>query len=243
MLLDADLPKEDLASLDFIMSAAGPLDPETRDAFEQKYGIPVLLAYGATEFAGSVCTWTPDLYREWGASKRASSGRVLPDTEVRIVDPDTGAEVATGEHGLLEAKIPLIGPDWIRTMDLASIDADGFITLHGRADGAINRGGFKILPETVRRVLVSHPTVHDACVVGVRDERLGEVPFAAFEPEPGMPVPSETELQELVRKSLPRHHVPVAVVAVEELPRNPALKVSLREVAALYDDSRRAKRK
>ena len=63
MLLDADLPRDDLASLQFIMSASGPLDPETRDAFEQRYGIPVLLAYGATEFAGSVCTWTPDLYR------------------------------------------------------------------------------------------------------------------------------------------------------------------------------------
>ena len=200
MLLDADLPKGDLASLQFIMSASGPLDPETRDAFEQRYGIPVLLAYGATEFAGSVCTWTPDLYREFGASKRASSGKALPDTEVRIVDPETGAEVATGEQGLLEARIASINPDWVRTTDLASIDADGFITLHGRADGAINRGGFKILPETVRRVLVSHPAVRDACVVGVRDDRLGEVPFAAVEITPGAPVPSEAELQQLVRR-------------------------------------------
>ena len=218
MLLDADLPRDDLSSLQFIISASGPLDPETRDAFKQRYGIPVLLAYGAMEFAGSVCTWTPDLYREFGASNRASSGKVLPDTEVRIVDEDTGAELATGEKGLLEARIASINPDWIRTTDLTSIDADGFITLHGRADGAINRGGFKILPETVRRVLVSHPAVRDACVVGVRDDRLGEVPLAAVEITPGAPAPSESELQQLVLESLPRHHVPVAVTAVTSCP-------------------------
>ena len=189
MLLDADVPKEDLASLEFLISASGPLDPETRDEFEAHYGIPVKLAYGATEFAGSLCAWTPEMDREFGASKRNSVGRALPDTGLRIVDQDTGAELPVGERGLLEAKITSISEDWIRTTDIASIDEDGFVTLHGRADGAINRGGFKILPETVRRVLISHPAVRDACVVGVPDARLGQVPFAAIEAVPGEPVP------------------------------------------------------
>jgi acyl-CoA synthetase (AMP-forming)/AMP-acid ligase II len=240
MLLDADVPKEDLSSLDFLISASGPLDPETRDEFEAHFQLPVRLAYGATEFAGSLCAWTPDLVDEFGASKRNSVGRPLPDTQVRIVDPDTGAELPAGEQGLLEAKVAPISPDWIRTTDIASIDADGFVTLHGRADGAINRGGFKILPETVRRVLISHPAVRDACVVGVPDKRLGQVPFAAIEATPGMPVPSDDELKDLVRKSLPVYNVPVALAVVDELPRNPALKVSLPDVAALYDA--RAKR-
>jgi acyl-coenzyme A synthetase/AMP-(fatty) acid ligase len=234
MLLEADLPPEDLASLDYVVSASGPLDPETRDAFEARYGVPLLLAYGATEFAGSVCTWTPELYREFGATKRSSSGRVLPDTEVRIVDPYTGAEVPTGAQGLLEARIGALGPAWIRTNDLASIDADGFVTLHGRADGAINRGGFKVLPETVRRVLVSHPDVRDAAVVAVPDATLGEVPFAAVEPVPGRRAPSPADLVALVRNQLPKHCVPVDVVVVDDLPRTQSLKVSLRDVAALY---------
>ena len=234
MLVEADLPREDLATLDYVVSASGPLDAETRDAFEQRYGVPVLLAYGATEFAGSVCTWTPELYREFGALKRASSGRVLPDTEVRIVDPQTAAVLPTGEQGVLEARIATISPDWIRTNDLASIDADGFITLHGRADGAINRGGFKVLPETVRRVLVSHPGVRDAAVVGVPDDRLGQVPFAAVETLPGAAAPSPEELIALVRRELPKHCVPVGVAVVGELPRTQSLKVSLRDVAALY---------
>jgi acyl-CoA synthetase (AMP-forming)/AMP-acid ligase II len=235
MLLDADVAKEDLASLQFIISASGPLDPETRDEFEARYGIPIVLAYGATEFAGSLCAWTPDMQREFGASKRNSVGRALPDTQLRVVDPDTGAELPAGEQGLLEAKVAPIGPDWIRTTDIASVDADGFVTLHGRADGAINRGGFKILPETVRRVLISHPAVRDACVVGVPDARLGQVPFAAIEATPGMTVPSDNELNDLVRQQLPVYNVPVAFAVVDELPRNAALKVSLPEVAALYD--------
>ncbi len=235
MLLDADVPKEDLASLDFLISASGPLDPETRDEFEARFGIPVKLAYGATEFAGSLCAWTPDMDREFGASKRDSVGRALPDTELRVVDPDTGAELPPGERGLLEARITSISGDWIRTTDIVSVDEDGFVTLHGRADGAINRGGFKILPETVRRVLISHPAVRDACVVGVPDARLGQVPFAAIEATPGEPVPSEDELKDLVRRTLPVYNVPVAFAIVDELPRNPALKVSLPAVAALYE--------
>ncbi|MET0700681.1 MAG: fatty acid--CoA ligase family protein [Mycobacterium sp.] len=240
MLLDADLSPADLASLDYLISASGPLEPDTREAFEAKYGIPILPAYGATEFAGSVCAWTPELYREHGRTKRDSVGPPLPGIGVRIVDAETGAEVPTGTQGLLEAHNPLIGPDWIRTTDLASVDADGFVTLHGRGDGAINRGGFKILPETVRRVLLSHPAVRDASVVGVPDARLGEVPFAVVEIIPGAAAPSEAELQDLVRAALPRHHIPVAITAIDELPRNPSLKVSLREVKALYQNPPRS---
>lgn len=234
MLLDADVAKEDLASLEFLISASGPLDPETRDEFEARYGIPIVLAYGATEFAGSLCAWTPEMQAEFGASKRNSVGRALPDTELRVVDPETDAELAPGEQGLLEAKVAPIGPDWIRTTDIASIDADGFVTLHGRADGAINRGGFKVLPENVRRVLISHPAVKDACVVGVPDKRLGQVPFAAIEVADATAAPSEEELAELVRAQLPVYNVPVAFTVVDELPRNPALKVSLPAIAALY---------
>jgi len=236
MLLDGNVAKEDLASLEFLISASGPLDPETRVAFEKHFGIPIRLAYGATEFAGSVCAWTADLVDQFGESKRDSVGRALPDTRVRIVDPENGAELPAGERGLLEAKVAPISPDWIRTTDIASIDGDGFVYLHGRADGAINRGGFKIMPESVRRVLVSHPAVRDACVVGVPDPRLGQVPFAAIEVTPGTSPPSDDELADLVRRELPVYNVPVAFTVVDDLPRNPALKVSLPAVAALYSN-------
>jgi acyl-CoA synthetase (AMP-forming)/AMP-acid ligase II len=91
-----------------------------------------------------------------------------------------------------------------------------------------------VLPETVRRVLITHPAVRDACVVGVPDRRLGEVPFAAVELKRGATPPTESELQDLVRDALPSHHVPVAVVTAAELPRNAAMKVRPADVAAWY---------
>ena len=135
----------------------------------------------------------------------------------------------------MEAKVAPLGADWIRTTDIATVDSAGFVTLHGRADGAINRGGFKILPETVRRVLISHSAVRDACVVGVPDRRLGQVPFAAIEVVQGAAAPSDDELKDLVRQELPVYNVPVAFAVVDDLPRTPALKVSLPAVAALYE--------
>ncbi len=93
------------------------------------------------------------------------------------------------------------------------------------------------MPEAVRRVLISHPAVRDACVVGVPDPRLGQVPFAVIEVAPGTQAPSDDELAELVRRELPVYNVPVAFTAVGDLPRNPALKVSLPAVAALYSPS------
>ncbi|MEV5652015.1 fatty acid--CoA ligase family protein [Nocardia sp. NPDC052254] len=234
MLLEADVPRADLASLEYLPGGSGPLEPELREEFERRYGIPLLWAYGATEFAGSVCAWTPELHRRFGAEKAGSAGRPLPGVDVRIVDPDTGDELAADEQGLLEASVAVLGPDWVRTGDLASVDSDGFITIHGRGDGAINRGGFKILPETVRAVLLAHPAVRDACVVGVPDPRLGHVPFAAVETRHGSPAPTEDELRRAVRDALPSHHVPVAIAVVDRLPRNAALKAKIDDVAALY---------
>ncbi|MBH0778024.1 class I adenylate-forming enzyme family protein [Nocardia bovistercoris] len=234
MILEAEVPPEDLASLDYLPGGSGPLEPELREEFERRYGIPLLWAYGATEFAGSVCAWTPDLHEKFGRAKAGSVGRPLPGVLVRVVDPDSGTEVEAGASGLLEAQVAALGATWVRTTDLATVDADGFVTIHGRADGAINRGGFKILPETVRNVLLTHPAVRDACVVGVADHRLGQVPFAAVQPRQGAPAPTETELLELVRDWLPGHHVPVSIVIVDELPRNAALKARTDAVAALY---------
>jgi acyl-coenzyme A synthetase/AMP-(fatty) acid ligase len=234
MLLDAEVPPEDLASLQFVFGGSAPLEPETRERFEKTYGLPVLWAYGATEFAGTLLAWTPDLHRQYGKAKRGSTGKPMPGTEVRVVDPETGQEVAPGEQGYLEARVPLIGPDWIRTTDLASIDEDGFVTLHGRGDGAINRGGFKVLPETVVQTLLRHPAVRDAVVVGIPDPRLGAVPVAAVEPLTNAEPPTEKQLRDFVREHLPAHHVPVKVQVVEHLPRTPSLKVSLEAVRTMF---------
>lgn len=234
MVLEAQVPPEDLASLQFIFGGSAPLDLWTQERFEKTYGVPVLWAYGATEFAGTIIAWSLDLHRQYGASKRGSTGKPLPGVQLRVVDPATGAQMPVSEQGRLEALVPRVSPQWIRTTDLASIDADGFVTLHGRGDGAINRGGFKVLPEIIVRCLMDHPGVLDAAVVGLPDERLGEVPVAVVELRSGVPAPAVENLNAYLRKHLPAHHVPAQIKIVERLPRTPSLKVSLTSVRELF---------
>lgn len=234
MILEAKVPREDLASLQFIFGGSAPLEPATQKQFEETYGLPVIWGYGATEFAGTIIGWTPDLYKQFGAIKTGSIGKPFPNVQLRVVDPDTGNEVAAGEHGYLEALVPLVNKEWVRTTDVASIDVEGFVYLHGRGDGAINRGGFKVLPETVVKALQQHPAVLDAAVVGIDDARLGQVPVAAVELRSGVAVPSEDELKAFLRDRLPSHHIPASIRFVEKLPRTPSLKVSLEAIKQMF---------
>ncbi len=236
MIFDANVPKEDLASILAIRTATAPLDPELKTHFETRYGIPILDAYGATEFAGGVAGWTLADHKQFGQVKRGSVGRAQPGCELRIVDRDTFEPLPTNTIGLLEVKAKHVGDGgWLRTTDLAEIDSDGFLYIRGRADDAIIRGGFKILPGDVASVLLQHPSVKDASVVGLQDERLGAIPVAAVELHADAPCPSEEELLSLARKHLVSYQVPVALKIVSELPRTPSLKVSQPGVRALFE--------
>lgn len=235
MLLSSDVPAEWLDSLQLLAVGGGKLPTEDHDAFEERFDVPVLTAYGATEFAGVIANWTLEEYRRVGRAKRGSAGRASPGVELRTVDPDSGQALPVGQAGLLEALVPRIGADWIRTSDLARIDGDGFLFLEGRADGAINRGGFKIVPETLAAVLRSHPAVGDAAVVGIADPRLGEVPVAAVEPAAGA-TPSAGDLLDWLRDRVASYQLPVAIKIVARLPRNASLKVALGDVRALFAD-------
>lgn len=233
MLLDSDVPRDWLATLTLVAVGGGRLDPALQTAFEARFGLPVLPAYGATEFGGVVANWSLPLYREWGERKRGSAGRPSEGVSLRVVDEASLAELDAGQPGLLEARVARVGPGWIRTNDLASIDADGFLFVHGRADGAINRGGFKIVPEHVAMILASHPAVADAVVVGVPDARLGETPVAAVELRPGEHAEPDA-LRAWLRDRLPAYQLPVEIRILEALPRNASMKIALQAVKALF---------
>lgn len=237
MVLDADLRREDLSSLKAVVSATAPLPPEIAVAFEEKYGVPVLVTYGATEFAGGVAGWTLEDHRKWAQTKRGSVGRAHPGCELRVVDPAAGHVLPPGQQGLLEAKSAQLGKGsgWTRTTDLAVIDEDGFLWIKGRADNAIIRGGFKIIPGDVVEVLRRHPSVRDASVVGLPDERLGQVPVAAVELVDGAPAVDAAELRAFARQHLTGYQVPKEIRVVARLPRTPSLKVSEAEVRALFE--------
>jgi acyl-CoA synthetase (AMP-forming)/AMP-acid ligase II len=236
LVLDADIPPEELASVRFIPSGAAPLDSAIHRAFEARYGVPILMSYGATEFAGAAAMMTPQLHAQWGEAKFGSVGRPLPGIEVRIVDPQTRAVLPAGEEGMLEVVASRVGPDWIRTADIGVMDADGFLFIRGRNDGAIMRGGFKLLPEEIERALSLHQAVSACAVVGAADRRLGEVPAAAIQLKPGVAQPSETDLAAHLREHLPATHIPAAWRFVDELPKNPSFKIDRGAVKRLFAD-------
>ena len=226
MVLELNPPKEKLASLICVRSGTAPLDPAARAEFEDRYGIPVLSEYGASEFIGGIAGWSLADYRALGKEKAASVGRLRPDAQARVIDPETGQELGPNQIGILCLKANRWGPDWIQTTDLASLDEDGFLYIHGRADEAIIRGGFKVLPEKVAEVLRMHPAVRDAAVLAIKDSRLGQAPLAVIETAAGKPAPTPEELQALVRENMPSYNVPVAVEIMDELPRTPSMKVA-----------------
>jgi acyl-CoA synthetase (AMP-forming)/AMP-acid ligase II len=238
MVLDADLDPAALAGVRSVVSGTAPLSPDDADAFTAKYGIPVLVSYAATEFGGGVAGWNLKDHRAYGAAKRGSVGRAHPGCELRVVDQEDGAPLLAGGEGVLEVKAAQLGRDqgWLRTTDLARIDADGFLWILGRADQVIIRGGFKVRPDEVRAALERHPAVLAAAVVGRADRRLGAVPVAAVELRPGAGEVTPDRLLDRLSGSLARYELPAAVRIVDRLPRTPSAKVDLAAVGRLFEE-------
>ncbi|SEH88304.1 Acyl-CoA synthetase (AMP-forming)/AMP-acid ligase II [Mycolicibacterium rutilum] len=231
-VLHSDLTRDDLESVQAVTSGTAPLSADDADAFTEKFGIPVLTSYAATEFGGSVAGWTLADYRQHWATKRGSVGRASLGAQLRVVD-ESGRVLGTDEPGLLEVKPGQLGPDadWLRTTDMARIDADGFLWILGRADQAIIRGGFKVMPDDVRAALESHPAVHSAAVIGRPDDRLGETPAAMVELREPADVATLTEH---ARNRLAGYEVPTTIVVVEQMPRTPSGKPDLSAVRQYF---------
>lgn len=230
-VLHSGLTRHDLAGIRTVTCGTAPLSADDADAFTAKYGIPVLTSYAATEFGGGVAGWTlPDHQRYW-AAKRGSVGRVNPGAQLRVVD-DAGSVVGPDQVGRLEVKPAQHGSArWMQTTDLARIDADGFVWIVGRADQAIIRGGFKVMPDDVRNALESHPAVAGAAVIARADARLGETPVAVVE----LRAPATTdELVTHLRKRLARYEIPSEIVVVDDIPRTPSGKTDLGAVREFF---------
>ncbi len=227
MVLHSTLSRDDLASLRAVTSGTAPLSPDDADAFQEKFGVPVLTSYAATEFGGGVAGWTLADHQRYWQTKRGSVGRANPGAQLRVVDDD-GAPLGPDQPGLLEVKPGQLGPsaDWLRTTDMARIDDDGFLWILGRADQAIIRGGFKVMPDDVRVALESHPAVQGAAVVSRPDERLGETPVAVVELR-GTAVTDAEELTEFLRNRLARYEIPSEIIIVDTIPRTPSGKPDL----------------
>jgi long-chain acyl-CoA synthetase len=238
MVLDAGIPAGKLSSLRALGSGTAPLPPEVAEAFTERFGVPVLTSYGATEFPGGLVGWSLADYKAF-SGKRGSVGRARPGVQIRVVDPESGEPVPPRQDGLIEAmtgqKLGRASVGWVRTNDLGRLDEDGFLWVIGRADDAVNRGGFKIVPTIIENALCSYPGVRGAIAVGLPDRRLGEVPVAAVEADPAV---TEADLVAWCREHLTSYQVPTRVLVRPELPRTPSLKVSRVAVRELFAAAR-----
>lgn len=225
MVLHSDLTRDDLAGVRVVTSGTAPLSADDADAFTEKFGIPVLTSYAATEFGGGVAGWTLADHQKYWKAKRGSVGRANPGARLRVVGED-GQPLGPDEQGLLEVKPAQFeaDADWMRTTDLARIDAEGFVWILGRADQAIIRGGFKVMPDDVRTALESHPAVRGAAVIGISDDRLGQTPVAMVELHDTTTIDA---LLDYLSGRLARYEIPTDIAIVETIPRTPSGKADL----------------
>jgi acyl-CoA synthetase (AMP-forming)/AMP-acid ligase II len=236
-VLHSDLSRADLDSIRAVTCGTAPLSADDADAFTKKYGIPVLTSYAATEFGGGVAGWTLADHQKYWSTKRGSVGRANPGAQLRVVD-DAGAQLDSDQVGLLEVKPGQLGRSvqWMRTTDLARIDSDGFLWIVGRADQAIIRGGFKVMPDDVRVALEGHPAVAGAAVIGRPDARLGETPVAMVELRDSPGTDTDT-LVAYLRTRLARYEIPTEIAIVDTIPRTPSGKADLSEIRRLFEES------
>ena len=246
LLEHPDRPQRDLSSLENIGYGGAPAAPELQRRLAKDMGLLVGTGWGMTETSSTVMAHVGPEY----ATHPESCGPATPVSRQRIVDPDTGEVLGMGGVGELQVYGPMIAagywnkPEataqtfvdgWLRTGDLARVDEEGFYYLVGRCKDLILRGGENIYPAEVEAALFEHPAIDDAAVLGIPDDRLGELPAAVVHVLPGHDV-GEQELRDWVAARLAGFKVPSRVIALPDLlPRNANGKVLKQELARLFE--------
>ena len=213
-----------------------------------------LQVYGLTELCGVITHLLPDAHRDDAHPERlVSAGRLIPGAELKVVDPESLEEVATGENGELwfrtpqlmqgylnkpEATAEVITEDgWFRTGDMGKVDAEGFVYVEDRLKDMIISGGENIYSPEIERVLAEHPAVAEVAIIGVPDDRWGETVKAVVSLKPDTEA-TEEELIAFCREHLAHYKCPKSVDIIEALPRNPTGKILKRDLRKPYWEGR-----
>ncbi|MEU1521601.1 AMP-binding protein [Nocardia rhamnosiphila] len=233
LLAHPGLADFDLGALRVVMSGGDAVQPALVDAWAKLCGAATSAVYGQTELGPIVCQTSPADSHE---DNRFTAGRPLPGVEVSIVDPGTGAVQPLGVEGEICARgyQQMIGyldmpaetaqtidaEGRLRTGDLGTMDARGYIRVTGRLKDMIIRGGENIYPREIEQALVAHPAIADAAVLGLPDEIWGESVAAVVRPDPATPAPTPAELHDYLRERLAPHKTPKAWYVAESFPVN-----------------------
>ena len=246
----------DVSSLRTVFYGASPISEDVLVRCLRTFRCDFAQLYGLTETTGAICMLDPEDHDPEGPRRHLlrAAGRPYPDVELRIVEPETGQDVPIGTVGEVWSRSPLTmlgywrkpeetaavmsDDGWLRTGDAGYMDDEGFLFLHDRIKDMIVSGGENVYPAEVENVLLSHPAVGDAAVIGVPDDRWGETVKAivvldpAASDDPGEP--SADELITYCRERLAHFKCPTSVEFIDQLPRNPSGKILKRELRARY---------
>lgn len=236
----------DFKSIKVCFSGAAPLFAETKKRFETLTGGRIIEGYSLTE-AMMACIVNP----MQGANKIGSVGLPLPDVELMILDPDTGAELPIGQVGeillrgpqamssywenpeetALALRVHGSGAPWLHTGDLGYVDSDGYLFIVDRQKDLIKTSGYQVWPRDVEEAIATHPAVAEVGVAGVPDPVKGQVVWAWVVLRAGMAA-SDDELRKHCRETLAPYKLPARFEFRKELPKTMVGKVLRRQLAA-----------
>ena len=254
MLEHADFERRDLSSLRCAVSGGAPVPANLVRRVEERLGVRFSIVFGTTECSPLLTQVKLD---DTAQDRAETLGSPLPQTEIRVVSIAAGKPVPVGQVGELCARGYMVmrgyhdapaataaaidAEGWYHTGDLASVDARGYLRIEGRIKDMIIRGGENIYPREIEEVLFAHHAVAEAAVIGVPDQKWGEVVAAYVRPAPGQPAPSPEELRTHCRTRLAPYKTPLNWVFVDAFPMTPTGKIQkfkLQESFALDQHAR-----
>jgi fatty-acyl-CoA synthase len=244
-------PDADVSSMKSTVVGGSACPPSLMHAFEERYGITIFHAWGMTETSplASVCIPPKDSVGDERWAYRETQGRIAPVVQARLMGPDGTQMPWDGESvGEVEVRGPWItgsyyledDPDkfddgWLRTGDVGSLTADGFLRLTDRAKDVIKSGGEWISSVDLENALMGHPKVKEASVVGVPDERWGERPLATVVVVDGESVDA-AELREFLADKVAKWQVPERWAFIDEVPKTSVGKFDKKVLRRSYAD-------
>ena len=242
LLLTLPLEDRDLSSLRYLISGASPLALDVANEFERRVpSVEIREGYGLTETTALISTNRPNERR------LGSVGPAVPGVEVKILD-DEGNQLPQGGEGEIVCRSPFvmkgywrsdeatadaIKDGWFYTGDIGKIDDNGYIWILDRKKDLIIRGGFNIYPRDIEDVLLEHPSVAVAGVVGKPDEVKGEEVVAFVQLDAGQAAASEEELLEFAKGKLGKYKYPREVRIVENVPLTPVFKIDRKKLRTM----------